>query len=98
MMSWLVCHDKSAFIVESAGTPGDSSIVKLLVGEIRAEMACNAIGLASEESQARLLGFVQRARVARHVAVEARSAGPDGSSIAGKGGCDILCGHSGAEL
>src|SRR5262245_19874739 len=79
---------EAPIIGEAAVAPGNASVVKLLVGEVRSHVAGGAIALSAEHLQAELLGGREGRAVAVHVTVNWRVAGYDRSQVARQGAGD----------
>src|ERR1051326_517234 len=71
-------------IGEFAVAPGDAGVVQALIGEVGSNVAGNAVGFASEETEAGLLLGRERRAVAVDETVVARIAGKDGPDEAGQ--------------
>jgi hypothetical protein len=70
--------------------------VEALIGEVRTDVAGDAVGLAAKELQARLLVGRERVKIAIDEAVEGRISGEDRADETGEGAGDFRGGESGA--
>src|SRR6185369_1426737 len=78
-----------AKVGEVAVAPGDAGVVEPLIAEIRADVAGDAVALAAEDLESRLLPGRKRGSVAVDEAVERRIAGENRADEAGQCARDL---------
>ena len=76
-----------SLVREFVVAPGDTGIVKSLVGEVRADVAGGAVPLPAKNLQALQLQSGEDARFSGRVAIEPRVPGANTSNIAREGAC-----------